>query len=1287
MAFPETPLPLKVELRLGSTWTDFTSRVRAEQQIRISRGRSDWGQQVDASRCAFTLDNNDGAMTPRNPTGPYYGSIGRNTPCRVSVMTGSTYLDLPGSSTSDYAQTVDDATLDVVGDLDLRIDMTLANWIPPILVGQTTVEWIGKASGPGAVSWFLGARNGRIYFEWSADGTNLLGASSTIPPVVPGSGRMAVRVWLDVDNGSGQNVVRFYTAENLDAPWVQLGDPVTQSGVTSIFNSTSPVRIGNATGFSRTLPLGRCHAAEIRNGDWGPIVAQPRFDEQAVGAASFVDSAGRTWTTNNNSQITNRRTRFVGEISAWNVRWETRHDVVVNVEASGITRRMSQGASPVRSPMYRELTNPNRSNIVAYWPMEDEAQATTFASAMDGHAAMPIPGTGGVTPAAYSGWAASAPLPTYSFGTTKVQLPAYTATNYIFTRLFVEVPVAGVTGTDRLFSFTTTGTARTWSLFLDTAGNLDLRAYDTDGTQLFASGFGVFQINGKQRHIAVELTQTGADVEWDVLTFRIDESTLSSTLTTSMSGTLAGYTCGAATEARIGQSGLLNGTAIGHLAFADLNTAYADTGGAMIGWNGEATSSRLYRLGVEELSPCFGASISDEQMGVQGLSTVLELMREAETADEGILFESREHYPGFRFRDHVSLYNQTAVMVLDYTGSDGLVTPLDPVDDDQAVRNDITVQRTGGSSTRRTLDSGPLSTAVPPDGVGIYTDSVTKNLYADAQTSEHAGWRLHVGTWDETRYPVVRIMLANATHMIEDAASVDIGDRMHITNPPSWLPPDTIDLIVQGYQEVLDQFTWTIDYNCSPAGSWDVTWAGDDDTASSFREFQWVDTDGSQLAEDLTSTETAVDVYTASGGLWTPRVRDMPFDWRIGGEVMTVTAPHSLINANPFFGTDVSDWSVENSTLSRSTTYVHPHPRATASMLITPSGGAAFVGAQAGITAVGSITPGATYVVGYWAFSVDGWSDIRPTVTWYDSAAVFISTVSATAAAIPSSVWTYFEAEFVAPANASRAQGRVRMGSTPAATDLLWVWAARGPTRGKSSAVYDTFGRTAASGWGAAGSGQTWSVVGTAADYSVNGTYAIAAQPSTGIAHLTTIAAPAADVDLYVDVAASALATGASLYTGPIVRATDNNNLYQARVDFNTSNQIVLTVRKRVAGVETQLGSTFTSTITHVAGTFYRVRLQVFGSALKAKVWLASDNEPGIWHIETTDTAITTAGNIGTRSFRNTGNTNASAELRFDNFDLVNPQTYTVVRSQNGVSKTHTAGAAVALANPAIVAL
>ncbi|MFJ4682063.1 carbohydrate binding domain-containing protein [Streptomyces sp. NPDC088789] len=1289
MAFPQTPLPLLVELRLGTTWTDVTTRVRAEQQIRIQRGRSDWGQQVDSTRCTFTLANSDGRYTPGNPTGPYYGLIGRNTPCRVSVLAGPTFLDLPGSSTGDYAQSVDDPALDITGDIDVRIDMALVNWLAG---GGGTVELLGKMSGTGQKSWMLGTRGGRLYFEWSPDGTAAPAASSTVPPVIPGSGgRMAVRATLDVDNGASGNTVRFYTAPSLAGPWTQLGDPIVQAGTTSIFNSASPVRIGNATGFGFAMPVGRCHAVEIRSGIGGTAVANPSFTGQATGTASFVDGAGRTWTMNGACQITNRRTRFVGEVSAWNVRWQDKFDVVTAIEAAGITRRMGQGASPVQSSMRREFSNPARRNIIAYWPMEDEAAATEFGSAMDGHAAMRLPSTGGVTPAAYSGWPASAALPTYSYGTTKAVMPPSSPTGFIFSRLFVDLPTGGVSGTDRLLTIATSGTARTWAVFVNTGGGLDLRSFDADGNQLSATGFTAWALNGRPVQIAVELTQDGADVDYTLYAFYTDTSTLTRVVSDGITGTVAGQTLGAAVEARIGQLGLLNGTAVGHLAVADNNNAFANTLGAMIAWNGEGTWGRLYRLGLEELSPVFAASSSDEQMGVQGMSTLLDLLDECADAEEGILVESREWYPSFRFRDRASLYNQTPGLVLGYSDNNGpLVTPLDPVDDDQQVRNDRTVQRKGGSSTRRTLDSGPLSTQAPPNGVGRYDDSTTENLFEDDQTGEHAGWLLHLGTVDETRYPLVKIKLAKAPALIEDAADLDLGDRMQITTPPPWLPPDTIDLMVQGYTETLDQFTWDLDFNCTPAAPWDVTWLGSLSSASAAREFAWIDTDGSQLAEALTTTETDVDVLTTAGPLWTPFVRDTPVDWRVAGEVMTVTAPGGLLNSNPFFDTDMSGWTGQNASIARTQAAVCPHPRATASLLVTPNGSGSVANTVGALTPVGSITPGAPYVASMWVYSPGGWADLRPVINWHDASSTYLSTSSgSTVMPVPAGQWVYLEQTLTAPASASRAAVLGSERGTPGAGDVYYVWAPR-VTRATSSWLRDAFSRTSSSGWGTADTGNVWLTVGggVATDYTVSGAYASHILSTVDTTRRTGIAAPHADVDIYCDITTSAAATGDSLYGAVCARMLDANNLYMARLEFTTGNAINLTVREMVAGVQTQLGSLFTLPFTHSPGTFVRVRFQLSGSTLRARAWRASDPEPDVWRITTTDTSLTAAQQIGTRSVRVTGNTNTAAvEIRYENYELINPQTYTVTRSANRVVKTQSAGAAVALARPAILAL
>ncbi|TFV32305.1 hypothetical protein E4K10_18270 [Streptomyces sp. T1317-0309] len=100
---------------------------------------------------------------------------------------------------------------------------------------------------------------------------------------------------------------------------------------------------------------------------------------------------------------------------------------------------------------------------------------------------------------------------------------------------------------------------------------------------------------------------------------------------------------------------------------------------------------------------------------------------------------------------------------------------------------------------------------------------------------------------------------------------------------------------------------------------------------------------------------------------------------------------------------------------------------------------------------------------------------------------------------------------------------------------------------------------------------------------------------------------------MYVDVSASVVASGASLYGGPLVRAsTDLNNWYHARIDLTTSNTVLLTLRKRVAGQEAQLGSTYTSGFTQAAGKVYRVRLQAFGSTIQAKIFDPAQPEPRV---------------------------------------------------------------------------
>ncbi|MGK9463915.1 hypothetical protein ACSLFT_28375 [Streptomyces sp. G6] len=1292
MAFPEDILPLQVDLSLdGTTWTEVTDDVRHDSRIRITRGRADWGRQTDPGQCTFTLSNQDGRYSPKNPSSPYYGQLGRNTPVRVSVNTGDVALDLPGEA-GDYASAPDSAGLDITGDIDVRVDATLVNWCQPDYpsAGQNSfprTQLIGKSS-TGQVSWALYVTGSRPYFEWSTDGSSTSWAWADADLPLTSSGRLALRFTMDVDNGAGGTDVAFYTATSMDGPWVPL-ESGTVSGTTSLFSSTADLRIGDATGDTRWRPaIGRVHKAEVRSGIDGTIVADPDFTAQTSGATSFADSAGNTWSLGGNAEITNRQVRFVGEISSLSTRWDTGgDDVITQVDASGVLRRLGQGAVPTKSPFYREFTSAGRveAGIVAYWPMEDGASSTQFSSAVDGHPAL-VP-TGTVTPAAYDGWVASEALPTIGTGSMRVFVPSYEVGSSKISRtgVFVKVPAAGVVSRQRLFSLQVAGSASRWNVEINTSGNLAILAYDIETTLILDTGFGADSINGLEKYLILQLSQSGANVSYNLAVVDIAGSlataipdNVSETFT--ISGTLASHTTGRVTQVRFGEDGAMNGTAVGHLAIGNTSASFTATAGVLVGWNAEEATSRISRIGIEEGLHSYATAGGDEQCGPQPDGTALGIMHDAEGVDEGIVGELRTVL-GLRHVTRASLYSQPVTLTLDYEGDDGLVAPLDPVDDDQNVTNDVLVQRTGGASARVTLTDGALSTQAPPDGIGLYDTSYTLNLLDDSQPLQHAAWRLFLSTWDETRYPQVTVDLAAGPSSIDAALLLDTGSRVQITNPPAWLPPDTIDLMVLGYREELDQYTWKIVYNCAPAGPYNVAY----EASSAQSLFTHVDTDGSELTEDLDTTETEIDVRVTDGPEWV--IASPPF------------------NSNYAFETDLTGWTGNGCTITRVATPDIPPFYSPWSMRLVPDGVAQYPNAGSDMYPV---VVGQSYTFSGWQMCETSRS-VDLNINWFDTLGAYMTTVPSTEV-MTAGEWRWFSAEATAPTGAGFVNISPTVPDFPPSTDVLYstmltlrktvddelpddfpfdirvggeVMRVTGCTR----SAYDSFSIDVPAGsWGTSGNGETWALQGTATDFSVAGGVGIVTPSATDAGRLALITAPSADVDLYVDISTAETPTGAALNAGPAVRTVDTLTYYMCRLDFGTTGSVAATLQKRVGGVSTDLGS-YTVPVTHVAGAYLRVRLQVSGSELRARVWPVTRSEPVDWHITATDTDIVAANSVGIRCYASAGNTNANPSLLFDNFKVVNPQVMTVTRSINGVVKTHAAGTDVRLAYPAHASL
>jgi hypothetical protein len=354
-----SPSP-RVEMFLNSAWTDITPYVYYRDMIEITRGQSGEGAQTETSSCRMTLNNRDGRFSPRNPEGAYYGQLGRNTPIRVSIDAAKSYLSLPGGA-SDGATTPDAAALDITGDIDIRIELDLENWEG----SADSPELIGKFGSVGQQSWLVYLTgNGQVAYRWSNDGTATTEVQSDTVRM-PFYHRKALRITHDVNDGSGNNVVTFYYSDSIDGDWTEISVETT-AGTTSIFASTAVLEIGELSALGGDNPVGRVYKAEVRDGIDGTAAANPDFTSQAAGTTGFTDAAGRTWTVNGNAVIENRKTRFVGEISALNIDSDlSGRDATVHLEAAGIIRRLTQGRSPLDSALLRFIRD---EDPVQCWP-------------------------------------------------------------------------------------------------------------------------------------------------------------------------------------------------------------------------------------------------------------------------------------------------------------------------------------------------------------------------------------------------------------------------------------------------------------------------------------------------------------------------------------------------------------------------------------------------------------------------------------------------------------------------------------------------------------------------------------------------------------------------------------------------------------------------------------------------------------------------------------------------------------------------------------------------------
>jgi hypothetical protein len=542
------------------------------------------------------------------------------------------------------------------------------------------------------------------------------------------------------------------------------------------------------------------------------VVANPNLEAQTVGSASFTDTAPspRTWTMSGTDAITNKFQRFTGEVSSWPPQWDTGgKDVTTPITASGILQRLGQRKAPLQSTLRRRLTT--ASGMIAYWPMEDGTGATQAASPLAGVSPMR---TSGFTWGADGSLAGSAPLPQLSPPSSLVAQVPHLVTGDWQAEFVYKLDSLPAAPTVLMTVNVGSGTASQIQLLVGVA-SVQIQALDANGTVLasasatpdhFTDGWGRIQIK----------TATVGGVVYVYGLWLIVGTSTSLQVVTNYSGTPGGVSSVTGSWG----SGFAS-LRIGHLAVYPYTSPNLYDN-ADRGFDGETSAARLARVATEQSIPMSVAAhaADTELVGAQTQDTVLNVVQGAAQADEGLLHEARE-FLGMRYRGRRSLEGQASALDLPYVASpQALLAPLTPVEDDQGTVNDSTVTRTGGSFGRVTMPTGSLSTQDPPAGVGLYDESITLNLHSDDQPYYHAGWRTHLGTWDEARFPQVNIALEKNPALIPSACRIDTGSRIRITAPlPSWLPPDPIDNLVLGYTETIAQFSWRLAFACAPYGA------------------------------------------------------------------------------------------------------------------------------------------------------------------------------------------------------------------------------------------------------------------------------------------------------------------------------------------------------------------------------------------------------------------------------------------------------------------------------------
>lgn len=818
------------------------------QPITYTYGRLNEGNQVDASTLSMTLDNRDGRFSSKNVLGAYYGRLKRGNPiivgtrCAADTFTRSNAASLGVSSSGQtYTQG------------------------PPW--GISSNRGFGFLTGPNLFSDMTvdssAAADYECVFTASVDAV-----TTGAPWVVAGMQKVDSSNFLlfKVEFQPGGTV-----AVGIARTSATYGNLTVVATVATAYTYTANQKF--KISFARS-------GQNVRLKVWPEASAEPST-WQAVGVESSLPPADLgiyIWRLVGNTNVGTITSyiddldftaiEYFGTVAQIPSRWNKHGgNSWAPIQAAGILRRLSQGNPPINSPLTRQLP---AYSPTGYWPLEDSAESTRFASALSN--GIPASFTN-MSPASDSTLAGSDTAPVMNAaggavrGTTNKRHSANGSSG-----MFLTKSQALPTPKTVLAIIYATGRAARFIISVSsTVMYVDVE--EPDGTNISSSSATISPIDALQWTAwQLETEISGANTNWTLITHQVGQTSYYF-----INGSYASTVVSQFHTIVVG-NGDHNGMAVSQLWLGPNTLPFVTNSFSLVsdGYRGEMASDRIARICLEEGIPVAIESGSSITLGPQSQNNVIDALRSAEKSDYGVLYERGT---GLGFRPHSARYSPITLMSLSRLAGE-IDDPPEPTDDDQGIRNSWRVDREQGSFAVSKDDTHIAAE-------GYYPDQETINVFTDEQLPDAASWRVYIGTRPDLRWSNLSFNFARSPQLVASWRKRGFSPRIVATMGLSQMVGADPDVLMEGYTANLWPTGWTVKANCSPAKPWDIGVLDGNDVR--------LDAETSVLDTAITTT-TATSIQVTNGGFptstWVPASlfpADMGFNIVIDGEVMTVT--------------------------------------------------------------------------------------------------------------------------------------------------------------------------------------------------------------------------------------------------------------------------------------------------------------------------------------------------------------------------------------------------------------